>query len=137
MTQPLLLANLSRSEQIHQLTGGYGQLVIDRVADGWSPYLFVLKLRHLGHHRRRASVIAQMHHASEGAYTRLLFRAWKHRRARSIGKTPHAKAFSVSTKPGQSHSATGGPACCSFRMPMICSLLNRLFFIVRLLLDGP
>ncbi len=26
--------------------------------------------------------------------------------------------------------------CSSFRMPMICSSLNRLFFIVRLLFDG-
>jgi hypothetical protein len=29
------------------------------------------------------------------------------------------------------------PACCSFSTPMICSSLNRLFFIVRLLIDGP
>lgn len=84
MIQPQLLANLSRAEQIHQLTDRYGQLVIDRVADGWSPYLLVLKFRHLGYHRRRASVIAQMHHAAEGAYTRLLFRVWKHPRARSV-----------------------------------------------------
>ncbi len=84
MTKPLLLANLSRSEQIHQLTGGYGQLVIDRVAYGWFPYLLVLKFRHLGHHRRRASVIAQMHHAAEGAYAQLLFRTWKHPHARSV-----------------------------------------------------
>lgn len=84
MTEPQLLANLSRSEQIHQLTGGYGQLVIDRVADGWSTFLLVLKFRHLGHCRRRASVIAQMHHAAEGAYTRLLFRTWKHPRALSV-----------------------------------------------------
>ena len=84
MSKPLLLANLSRSEQIHQLTDGYGQLVIDRVADGWSPYLLVLKFRHLGDVRRRASVIAQMHQAAEGAYTQLLFRTWKHPRARSV-----------------------------------------------------
>lgn len=84
MSQPLLLANLSRSEQIHQLTGGYGQLVIDRVTDGWSPYLLVLKFRHLGHSCQRASIIAQMHHAAEGAYTQLLFRTWKHPRARSV-----------------------------------------------------
>ena len=84
MTEPLLLASLSRNEQIHQLTSGYGQLVIDRVADGWSPYLLVLKFRHLGHCRHRASVIAQMHHAAEGAYAQLLFRIWKHPRARSV-----------------------------------------------------
>ena len=34
-------------------------------------------------------------------------------------------------------SATGSPTCCTFRMPMICSSLNRLFFIVHLLPDGP
>lgn len=84
MSQPLLLANLSLGDQIHQLTDGYGQLVIDRVADGWSPYLLVLKFRHLGHCRHRASVIAQMHHAAEGVYAQLLFRVWKHPRARSV-----------------------------------------------------
>ncbi|SFM08431.1 hypothetical protein [Methylorubrum salsuginis] len=84
MIQPLLLANLSRSEQFHQLAGGFGQVVIDRVADGWSPYLLVLKFRHLSHCRQRTSIIAEMHDAAEGAYTRLLFRIWKHPRANSV-----------------------------------------------------
>ncbi|KQP52476.1 hypothetical protein ASF41_12560 [Methylobacterium sp. Leaf111] len=66
----------SRSNQIHQLTGGYGQIAVDLAAEGWSPYLLVLKFRHLG--GRRSSVIAQMHHEAERAYDWILTRVWKH-----------------------------------------------------------
>jgi hypothetical protein len=38
----------SRSNQIHQLIGGYGQIAVDLTAEGWLPYLLVLKFRHLG-----------------------------------------------------------------------------------------
>jgi hypothetical protein len=67
---------LSRSNQIHQLTGGYGQIAVDLAAEGWSPYLLVLKYRHLG--GRRSSVIAQMHREAERAYDWILTRVWKH-----------------------------------------------------------
>ena len=72
----------SRSNQIHQLTGGYGQIAVDLVAEGWLPYLLVLKYRHLG--GRRSSVIAQMHREAERAYAQLLTRVWKHPRAASV-----------------------------------------------------
>jgi hypothetical protein len=66
----------SRSNQIHQLTGGYGQIAIYLAAEGWLPYLLVLKFRHLG--GRRSSVIAQMHREAERAYDWILSRVWKH-----------------------------------------------------------
>jgi hypothetical protein len=66
----------SRSNQIHQLTGGYGQIAADLVAEGWSPFLLVLKYRHLG--GRRSSVIAQMHREAERAYGWILSRVWRH-----------------------------------------------------------
>lgn len=74
--------SLSRGNQIHQLTRGYGQTAVDLTAEGWLPYLLVLKFRHLG--GRRDSRIAQMHHAAEGAYAQLLTRVWKHPRAASV-----------------------------------------------------
>jgi hypothetical protein len=66
----------SRSNQIHQLIGGYGQIAVDLTAEGWSPFLLVLKFRHLG--GRRAHVIAQMHREAERAYEWVLTRVWKH-----------------------------------------------------------
>jgi hypothetical protein len=66
----------SRSNQIHQLTGGYGQIAVDLAAEGWAPFLLVLKFRHLG--GRRSSVIAQMHREAERAYEWILSRVWKH-----------------------------------------------------------
>jgi hypothetical protein len=66
----------SRSNQIHQLTGGYGQIAVDLTGEGWLPYLFVLKFCHLG--GRRSSVIAQMHREAERAYGWILSRVWKH-----------------------------------------------------------
>ena len=66
----------SRSNQIHQLTGGYGQIAVDLAAEGWSPYLLVLKFRHLG--GRRSSVVTQMHREAERAYDWILTRVWKH-----------------------------------------------------------
>ncbi|GJD96242.1 hypothetical protein [Methylobacterium iners] len=68
-------AALSRSNLIHQLIGGYGQIAIDHVAEGWSPYLLVLKFRHLG--GRRDAVIAQMHSEATRAYEWILTRVWK------------------------------------------------------------
>lgn len=73
---------LSRSNQIHQLTQGYGQLAIDLVEEGWSPYLLVLKFRHLG--GRRDAQVMQMHRAAEEAYERLLTRVWRQPRALSV-----------------------------------------------------
>lgn len=66
----------SRSNQIHQLTGGYGQIAVDLAAAGWSPYLLVLKYRHLG--GRRANVIAHMRREAGRAYEWILSRVWKH-----------------------------------------------------------
>ncbi|CAA2158544.1 hypothetical protein MBRA_03812 [Methylobacterium brachiatum] len=82
MARTLLDPNFSRSDQIRQIIGGYARMVIDRMDHGWTPYLLVLKFRHLG--GGRPAVIAQMHDAAEGAYARLLFRVWKHPRARSV-----------------------------------------------------
>jgi hypothetical protein len=82
MNQDLLDESLSRSNQIRGVIGGYAELVLDRMAAGWTPYLLVLKFRQLG--GRRDAVVAQMHHAAEGAYTQLLFRVWKHPRAQSV-----------------------------------------------------
>ncbi|GJE57742.1 hypothetical protein [Methylobacterium thuringiense] len=74
--------SLSRSNQIHQLTGGYGQIAIDLTAEGWSPYLLVLKFRHLG--GRRDNVMAQMHREAARAYDWILSRVWKHPHAASV-----------------------------------------------------
>ncbi|GJE64376.1 hypothetical protein LNAOJCKE_1580 [Methylorubrum aminovorans] len=38
MPQPPFTDGLSRSDQINQLTGGYGQIAAELVAEGWSPY---------------------------------------------------------------------------------------------------
>jgi hypothetical protein len=72
----------SRSEQVYRLTGGYGQLAIDLTAEGWLPYLLVLKYRHLG--GRREAVIAQMHREATRAYAWILTRVWKHPHAAGV-----------------------------------------------------
>lgn len=73
--KPTLLEGLSRSDAIHHLTGGYGQMAVDLVAEGWSPFLLVLKFRHIG--GRRDAVIEQMHRGAAQAYERLLTRIWR------------------------------------------------------------
>lgn len=75
MPSPTPLANLSRGDQINQLTGGYGQIAVDLVAEGWSPYLLVVKFRHLG--GRRDAVLAQMHREAERAHRWLCERVWR------------------------------------------------------------
>lgn len=72
----------SRSNQIHRHTKGYGQIAIDLTAEGWLPYLLVLKFRHLG--GRRNEVSAQMRREAERAYAWILSRVWKHPHAASV-----------------------------------------------------
>lgn len=72
---------LSRSNQINQLTGGYGQIAVELVAEGWSPYLLVLKYRHLG--GRRDAVLGQMKREAERAHRWLCERVWRNWRAPS------------------------------------------------------
>ncbi|KMO11417.1 hypothetical protein [Methylobacterium indicum] len=81
MTLPSSLPTLSRSDQINQLTHGYGQLAVDLVAEGWAPYLLVLKFRHLG--GRRDTVLAQMQHDAERAHRWLCERVWRNANAPS------------------------------------------------------
>ncbi len=84
MPSPSPLPPLSRSNQINQLTGGYGQIAVDLVAEGWSPYLLVLKFRHLG--GRRDSVLAQMKREAERAHRWLCERVW--RNANALSRRP-------------------------------------------------
>jgi hypothetical protein len=81
MPSPSPLPPLSRSNQINQWTHGYGQLAVDLVAEGWFPYLLVLKFRHLGGYRD--SVLAQMHREAERAHRWLCERVWRNANARS------------------------------------------------------
>ena len=78
---PTSLMNLSRSDQINQLTGGYGHIALNLVAEGWSPYLLVLKFHHLG--GRRNTVIAQMQREAERAHRWLCERVWRNASAPS------------------------------------------------------
>ena len=78
---PLLLPDLSRADQINQITKGYGRIALDHVEAGWSPFLLVLKFHHLG--GRRNAVLDQMHRAAEGAYAQLCHRLWRNYRAPS------------------------------------------------------
>lgn len=81
MPSPSSLPPLSRSNQINQWTHGYGQLAVDLVAEGWSPYLLVLKFRHLG--GRRDTVLAQMNREAERAHRWLCERVWRNANAPS------------------------------------------------------
>ena len=82
MTKPLLIANLSRSDQIAQYTRGYGRIAQDLLDQGWSPFLLVLKFRHLG--GRRTTMLAQIQAAAERAYAQVLTRVWRHPRVASV-----------------------------------------------------
>lgn len=81
MPQVPLSACLSRSDQINQYTMGYGQIALDHVSAGWSPYLLVLKFHNLG--GRREAVLGQMHEAATRAHGRLCKRMWRNYRAPS------------------------------------------------------
>lgn len=81
MAKPPFPDGLSRSDQINKLTGGYGQIAVDLVAEGWSPYLLVLKYRHLG--GRRDAVLSQMQREAERAHRWLCERVWRNWRAPS------------------------------------------------------
>ncbi|WP_128562676.1 hypothetical protein [Methylobacterium crusticola] len=69
------LAGLSRSNQINQLTMGWGQIAIDRVGEGWLPYLLVLKFHHMA--GRPDTVLAQMQREAERVYASVLTRVWR------------------------------------------------------------
>ncbi len=106
MLGPSRVTNLSRSDQINQLTQGYGQTAVDLTAEGWSPYLLVLKFRHLG--GQRDAVIAQMHREAERAHRWLSERVWRNANAPSrrawrpywllIADLPVAKRAKVSVR---------------------------------------
>lgn len=81
MVQPPFVDGLSRSDQINQYTQGYGQLAVDLVAAGWSPFLLVLRFRHLG--GRHDAVLAQMHREAERAHRWLSTRVWRNWQAPS------------------------------------------------------
>ncbi|GJE42184.1 hypothetical protein [Methylobacterium soli] len=74
------MENLSFSNQINQLTQGWGQIAIDLVEADWTPYLLVLKFHHLSGGRREA-VLAQMHREATRAYDWLATRVWRNPRA--------------------------------------------------------
>lgn len=78
---PLLLPDLSRADQINQYTAGYGAIAQNLVAEGWSPYLLVLKFHHLG--GRRDAVLGQMHGAATRAHAQLCNWMWRNYRAPS------------------------------------------------------
>ncbi|BAQ44687.1 hypothetical protein Maq22A_c06715 [Methylobacterium aquaticum] len=81
MPSPSPLSPLSRSDQINQLIGGYGYIAMELVAEGWTPYLLVLKFQHLG--GRRDTVLAQMKREAERAHGWLCERVWRNAKAPS------------------------------------------------------
>ena len=57
---------------VRDVVAGYGAMVAQRVAEGWSPYLATLMFAHVP--GRPAAVVAQMHDEAERFYRRFLTR---------------------------------------------------------------